>query len=188
MERAHLVKHLNDVIAPHGFRRRNLTWNRKSPPFTDVLELQVSKSHDAVTLNAGVFDPDVYQQCWNSSAPAFVDEPMCVVRSRIGLISGNSDTWWSLEDPEISQRVSTAVQEDALPFLDNMHSRQAMLNFLIASNVEAKKYPPPIIYLALLMNLTGDIAGACMTLNLLASRSLGEWRARVEAISRSLGC
>jgi hypothetical protein len=78
---------LDEDLGPLGFERLDRTWNRQSTRFVDVVDLQISKAADSVTLNVGVLDPD-YEACWGTEASKIVDEPSCTVRTRIGHLLG----------------------------------------------------------------------------------------------------
>ncbi len=185
-----VLKDLDKLLLPLGFRRQKETWNRRSGPFVDVIDVQVSKSGDTMTVNVGVLDPEIYSQCWGEDPPRFVQEPQCTVRARIGELMEGRDVWWPLDDAGLVENVVEAVRTHAPPFLERMHRRGAMEGFLISSNVIKPKhpYPPPVIYLALLMNKRGDRLGACKLLGELQERVLGAWRTRVCEIASTLGC
>lgn len=183
-----VVERLHELLAPRGFERQKRTWNRKSHTFVDVIDVQVSKAGDAVTVNTGVLDPDVYKGCWGTDPPAFVDEPSSTVRARVGQLMGDRDVWWPISEAETPESVVEAVAANALTFVERMHSREAMVEFLMASGVLRQKYPPPIIYLAILRNDLGDNLGACSVLDELRKTARGAWRARVIEVSVRLGC
>jgi hypothetical protein len=183
-----VVKRVDELLTPVGFARQTLTWNRKSGSFIDVVDIQVSKALDAVTVNVGVLDPQIYKCCWGADPPALVDEAHGTVRARIGQLVDQTDIWWPIEDPQTPQTVAEAVAEHVLQFIERMHCRRSMADFLLASNVLRQKYPPPIIYLAILKHDAGDKAGACSLLTDLQEDVRGAWRARVSELMMTLGC
>jgi hypothetical protein len=63
-----------------------------------------------------------------------------------------------------------------------------MVEWLVAAEVVGKKYPPPILSLAILNHGLGKNAEACSLLIELRSRSVGDWRTRSEEVARRLGC
>jgi len=68
-----------------------------------------------------------------------------------------------------------------------MHSFDALEKWLRDENVARKRYPPPIIYLALLSSARGDTADACRLLDRLIAETPSErWRVRVAAIRDQL--
>jgi hypothetical protein len=156
MSRKAVVERVNEVLAPLGFRRRNVTWNRKVGRFVDAIDLQVSKSGDAFTLNAGVAEPELYEACWERPLREFVQVPDSMVVVRPGDLWHDGDAWWGLDDPSASDEVAAKVAKHVVPFLDRMHSFDALEKWLRDENVVRKRYPPPIIYLALLSAARGD--------------------------------
>jgi hypothetical protein len=84
--------------------------------------------------------------------------------------------------------LAEAVREKALPFLERMHGQDAMLEFLSAADPLRKKYPPPIVYLAILKSDGGDKLGACSLLRELERIAVSAWRARASEVSARLGC
>lgn len=172
-----------------GFRRQKANWNRPSSSFVDVIDVQVSKAGDALTVNAGVMDSEVYKQCWGSDPPPLIDEASCTVRARIGhLTNGDKDLWWPIVDANTPQAVVELVAETVLPFLERMHSRKAMMEFLSTADVLRRKYPPPIIYLAIIKSDLGDKLGACSLLDDLRESVVGAWLTRISEISTRIGC
>jgi len=75
------------------------------------------------------------------------------------------------------------------PFVERMHIRDAMEAFLVASEVVKQKYPPDIVYLAILRNERGDREGACAVLAELQQNALGgAWRSRIGEVTQRLDC
>lgn len=179
---------LDKDLLPLGFVRARSTWNRAADPFIDVVDIQRSKSGDMITLNAGVFHRSLYERCWGSEAPAFVKEPFCVVRARIGQLHDGAGSWWSLDSPTLEQELIGSLRTYVLPFLQSMHSIDAMERFLASEEVEKKNYPPPILYLALSRAELGDKPAACEMLALLRSKTTAAWKARVDDVIKRMGC
>jgi hypothetical protein len=188
MNAARVANLIDSSLRLCGFTKRGRTWNRRLGQFVDVIHLQTSKSGDAITLNIGVLDPDVYSLCWGSDPPLFIDEPSCIIRKRIGQLMGELDLWWSLECDRSAEEALDALEKHALPFLDRTHSRQRMLDVLLESEVDKRKIPPEIIYLAILRFLSGDVRSACEELKAYSSVALGAWREKAERVSARLGC
>lgn len=177
---------MDRVLAPAGFTRTGLLWNRTFDSIVEVIDLQVSKAGDSVTVNAGVFDPDLHAQVWGQRLQdAMVEEPFCVVRSRIGLLAGDRDLWWSVEDPEAANRIGEALTRYVLPFLLDSRSPVVMERTL---EKIATRYPLPRLYLAALKHPRGDVPGACAVLLELQERALGGWRDKAADLASRLGC
>ena len=156
MTQAHLISKIDDVLEKYQFYRNGMVWNRDCVDFVDVIDLQVSKSKDMFTINAGVADKFVIHVCWGLDEPGKVDEPSCTVRARLGELLHGRDVWWSLSDGEGIEEVLNGIQDVANPFLQLNHSIDKMIESL-ESNPASRRYPPGVIYLALLHYRKGEI-------------------------------
>lgn len=63
-----------------------------------------------------------------------------------------------------------------------------MEEFLGAAGVLKSKYPPPVVYLAILRNELGDHSGGCAVLDELQHQAVGAWRTRISEVLGRLGC
>lgn len=187
MSTKEIVARLDELLKPLGFARKKLTWNRRSGDFIDVLDVQSSKAGDTVTVNAGVTHADIHLKCWGTALPSWVQEPDCIVRTRVGELVDGKDLWWSLNETSAVGDAAEKTASRLLPFITQMHSVGAMASLLEARQVARQKYPPPIIYLALLKDAQGDTAAAHALLNDLASRPIGAWKTKLEAVASRLG-
>jgi hypothetical protein len=192
MAKSGISKKLDTVLEPLGFQRRRATWNRRvAAGLVDVVDVQVSKNGSSSTVNAGVFHPTCYQQCWPSSLPDFIEEPMCTVRARIGDLihsADGRDVWWARGDPAAEDEIVENVRKHVLPFLERMHSNDAMERFLSDAQVTKKFYPPPVIYLATLKYERGDLAGACTVIREFRTKVRGAWKETVADLAARMGC
>jgi hypothetical protein len=188
MSRELVTAALDSLLKPVGFVRRAATWNRQSNSLVDAINVQ--KAGDSITVNVGVFYPDAYRKCWGREPPAFVDEAFCTVRTRVGRLLDRGELWWRLDDPGTVDDVVEKIRVYVLPFLEGMHTLDAMEQFLTASQVTKPRhpYPPPIIYLAILKDERGDKAGACALLTELGKKTLGAWKVGVREVAERLGC
>ena len=183
--RSFIVK-LDQLLSPLGFTRHATTWNRLTGSVVEVIDLQISKAGDAMTFNAGVLDPEVHTRVWRNQRAAFVEEPDCTVRARIGQLIDGRDKWWQAGDE--AEEVALAVATHVLPFLERTRTREAMREWLMNTGVVKKGYPPPIASLAIIMNLLGETAEACEVMRELRQKAGGEWRTRLADIAQELGC
>ncbi len=179
---------MDELLKPLGFARRNATWNRQFDSFIDVIDIQISKAGETVTVNAGVLHPEVHKKCWATEPPAVIDEPLCTVRIRIGQLLDAKDMWWELNDAKIFDDIIERVNAHVLPFLEQMHSLEAMERFLTIAQVTRQKYPLPAICLAIIKSEQGDRTGACALLTELGERLGAAWRNRIREIAGRLGC
>jgi hypothetical protein len=183
-----LIAEIDRLLRPLGFIKKKAVWNRKVGSLTDVIDIQDSKGRDSLTINAGVFRRDFFKFCWDIPIPTFVREPMCTVRSRIGNLFGSKDVWWDQNDPNMIPDILEKLSTYVLPFLEQMHSSKAMEEFLDKTNVIKQRYPPPIIYLALLKNENGNRVGACNILSQLFEKTNTTWKPTVAQVRESLAC
>jgi hypothetical protein len=183
-----VILRLNELLKPLGFTRQKAVWNRRVGNVVDVIDVQVSKAGDTITVNAGVLDHEVHAKLWGKEAPPFIEEPACTVRARIGELIDSNDRWWSLSKVETATEVAEAVKARVLPFLKCMHTRQAMAEWLVTTQVVRKKYPPPILNLAILKSDLGKNQEACALLADFRGKTVGAWRARFDEVGKRLGC
>jgi hypothetical protein len=178
---------LDELLKPLGFRRRSSTWNRRAGQVVDVVDVQISKAGDTATVNAGVMDTNVYAMVWGREPSGFVQTLECTVAVRIGPLMDGKDRWWPLEQGQILE-MAEQVAKHALPFLDRIRSRARMAQWLVDADVTMKKYPFPILHLAILKKFLGCDAEACALLAMLRKRSMGAWQDRVLEVAARLGC
>jgi len=183
----HLLRRLDEELLPRDFHRHKHTWNRKAESLVDVIDLQVSKSADSVFVNVGVLDAEIYAACWRTHPPRFAIEPNCTVRSRLGLLMGDHDVSWRLGEKAAGDEIAAAVRAFAVPFLERMHAPKSLEQYLEADPSMTQRYPPPIIYCALLKYRRGEKAQAEQMLRGLRARTVGPWVARIGEVLQGLG-
>ena len=183
-----VVTRMDELLRPLGFTRQKATWNRKSDSFVDVIDVQTSKAGESITINAGVLHPEVHMKCWGTEPPGIVQEPECTVRVRVGQLLDGKDLWWRLNDQRILDEIAQKLTARVLPFLHRMHSVDAMEEFLTSAQVMNKKYPPPIIYLAILKSEKADRIVACGLLSELSKKTVGKWSVKISEVAERLGC
>ena len=181
-----IVRHLDGLLAPLGFTRIARTWNRRRDRLIDSVDIQKHAVLDSITMNAGVFDPDVHKIVWSEPLPAIAEVPSCTVNERVGMLIDGFDRWWSLEDQRTVDALSAALTEHVLPYLDRMHTRSAMLTTLDAYDMAKRKYPLPRIHAAVLKWLAGDSNGCRDDLRALRKAARGDWTKKVDELERTL--
>jgi len=188
MSKKAIIRRLHRLLEPVGFIQHHGVWNRKVNSFVDVVDIQVSKAGDAVTTNAGVLDLDVHAVLWDDVPAEFVEQPICTVSTRIGELVDGRDKWWQIDNFGVADDLAENITVHVLPFLERLHAREAMRQWLIASDVMKKSYPPPIINLAILESFLGNAARGCAILAELRTASAGAWRARTVDVAKRLHC
>lgn len=183
-----IVLALDADLTPINFRRRGLVWNRHIGGIIEVIDLQVSKSRDLVTMNAGVLDPTVYKTVWDEEPPEFVKEPACTVRARIAELLDQRDRWWQLGDDKDIGEILDVIAGVALPFLQRMRSRGEMVSWLDRAEVAKRRQPAEILGLAVLKDLIGRHSEACELIANQQKRAMGAWNGRYDEVARRLRC
>lgn len=183
-----VISKLDDLLKPLGFTRQKTVWNRRSGHLVEVVDLQISKAGDTATLNAGVLDLDVHAMLWRSEPPQFVEESACTVGARVGELMDGKDLWWSLNDDSVADELSKLIIAHILPFVQRMRSRQGIVQWLMDTQVVKRRYPPPIINLAILQVFLGNPTEGCSLLVELQKNAVGAWRTRVTEVAERLGC
>ena len=125
---------------------------------------------------------------WGDVPPEFIEQPICTVSTRIGELVDGRDKWWQIGNSGVVDELAEKISAHVLPFLSRMHAREAMRQWLIASDVMKKKYPPPIINLAILESFLGNAARGCAILAELQTASAVAWQARAAEVAKRLHC
>lgn len=180
-----IAGHLDAVLKLLGFARQKNTWNRKVETYIDVLDIQTSKSDDTITINGGILHPNAYKACWGNKLPPFIQEPFCTVRARLGHLIDGNDAWWSVSQNNLSDVLIRHINVHMLPFFERMHSVKTMEEFLSKSEFKKGKYPPDIIYLAILKRDNGKPTEARRLLEELYKNTVGAWQPKV---SQAIEC
>lgn len=155
MKKMQLISKINDVLEKYNFYKKGSIWNRNYADFVDVIDLQISKSKDMFTINAGVADKFIIRTCWGLDGSGMVEEPSCTVRARLGELLHGRDVWWNLSEGNGIGEVLSGIQDVAIPFLQLNHSIDHMIETL-ENDPASRRYPPGVIYLALLHHRKGE--------------------------------
>ena len=147
---------IDTLIVKYQFKGNGMLWNRGYAAFVDVVDLQFNKSKDMFTVNVGVADKFVISACWGLSGLGMVDEPSCTIRARLGELLYGRDVWWSVLDSGGVEEVLRGIEDIAIPFLELNHHIDNMIQFL-ENDPASRRYPPGVIYLALLYFRKGEI-------------------------------
>lgn len=155
MTKKQLITKIEEVLEKYQFYRKGALWNRGYADFVDAIDLQISKSKDMFTINAGVASNFVIRACWDLDGSSMIEEPSCTVRARLGELLHGRDVWWSLSDDDGIEEVLSGIQDAAIPFLQLNHSIDHMISTL-ENDPASRRYPPGVIYLALLHHQRGE--------------------------------
>ena len=155
MTKEQLISKIDEVLEKYQFYRSGSVWNRGYPDYVDVIDLQISKSKDTFTINAGVATKFIIHACWGTDGSDVVEEPSCTVRTRLGELLHGRDVWWGISDDDGVEEVLSGIQSASIPFFQLNHSIDHMIETL-ENDPASRRYPPGIIYLALLHYQKGD--------------------------------
>ncbi len=67
-----VIAELDKLLKPIGFKRQKAVWNRRVGYIADLIDVQVSNTGEAITVNAGVSDGDVHRKLWGEEPPSSV--------------------------------------------------------------------------------------------------------------------
>jgi hypothetical protein len=132
------------LLRKHGFKKQRNAFNRETEPgLVQVIGFQMGRHmppgtpeisgtrddlYGAFTINVGLWFDEVVERA--KPKAKFVREPDCHLRQRIGsLLTDPADTWWKLDiaDDGLVTLANELISEYALPFLDQLDSREAVL-------------------------------------------------------------
>ena len=178
-----LVAKIDQILEEHQFYQSGTVWNRNYPDFVDVIDLQISKSKDTFTINAGIADKFVIHACWGMDGSTVVEEPSCTVRTRLGELLYGRDVWWGLSDENGIEEVLNGIQDAVIPFLQFNHSIDHMIEAL-ENDPASRRYPPGVIYLALLHHRKGE-GDRCREI-LKSMKLTGAWSQKASEILAAL--
>jgi hypothetical protein len=182
-----LVESTDATLRELGFFKDGLVWNRSSGEVVEVIDLQVSKSKSEVTINCGVFHKEAYSIVWGRELTGIAEEPLCVIRARVGELVDGHDTWWEISDEATKDALTRAVAEYCLPFLEKVRSARGMEEYLEKTAMK-QKYPLPRIYLATIQVLNGKREAGCSLLADIQKSAVGDWRGRAHEVETRLAC
>jgi hypothetical protein len=182
-----IVRSLRSLLAPLGFKRTRKIWNRRAGSLVSAIDIQTAKGGGAFTINVGVADLEVYEFVWGKAPPKVLSTPYCPVNTRLGFLIDRRGRWWNIGESGVAEDATDKVRVYALPFLDRLSSREAMVRWLLAEDVERKRYPPPIISLAYIEYLLGDRSQGHERLSKLRAATTGPWSEHIGHIAERLG-
>lgn len=190
---ADLIKnHVTPLLKQHGFKKKDLTWNKSKDGVVQVVDFQLSRfssdEEEDFTINLGVFDPQVWKKCWGKKPPKFIKEEDCFPRMRVSqLLNKSTDYWWAYDantnDSELGKEIEELLEGKCLPFLNRMLDQNEVVNFY-SSDTE-HLMPIEKIYLAIIKNDVGDAYSSDELLSEVVTISKS-WATRVDQVRSQL--
>jgi hypothetical protein len=123
-----------DVLKLHGFKKTAYVWTREGD-WLKIIDLQLSRwnsSEEArLTLNLGVFIPNLYRAMRSHPVPDKPKEFHCDVRTRIGmLLPRGTDRWWTVtaasKAQDLFDELSADLLDTGIPWLDGLHCYESV--------------------------------------------------------------
>jgi len=192
-----LIKiHVAPLLKRHGFKKKDLTWNKVVDGFVQVVDFQLSSYSDeqeeTFTINLGVLCPEVWNTCWQKEPPKFVKEDDCFPRVRVGQLLGgfsvdSQDQWWmcspDVDENALGEELCTLIENKCIPFINGMLSKQKINDFYSLSSINL--LPIDKIYLAIVKSFLGDNESSSELLSGVGQISKA-WSNRVEIVQGQL--
>ena len=169
-----------NLLVASGFHPEGKLWARSRDGLVDVIEPQLSRDKQTLTVNLGVAHRSVYWLCWGKEYEPSVGEPFCVARRRLGVLVHGVDNWWPNSDSGKLDAVH-AIGNEGLKFLNSVEDENDLLCALLG-NAGAKGDPLTPIHSALLRHAMGDDVKAKAELLAISARLTGPWKNRVQEI------
>ncbi|WP_108883116.1 DUF4304 domain-containing protein [Anderseniella sp. Alg231-50] len=183
-----LTRTVDTLLLPEGFNRSGVIWTRLRNTFFDVIDIQTSRyDHLHFTINVGVCDPQIFSQIWGRELPEKKSVTDCIVESRIGYISGQTDVWWDLRDQQAVNEVSRVLEREVIAFLEGQQNHKDMLDWLLKTKTLKQMYPLERIKVAVLYHSVGELDASRQMLKAeLANKRSEHWFDRVNFVGSKL--
>jgi len=188
--------HTAAILRSCGFRKRRLTWNKRSNEVIQVFNIQPSRFSDdssmKFTINLGILSPAVWRICWGKSLPKFVEEDDCAVRTRapslLNLTDGGPlDFWWTIsastDIADLTSELGTAIETVFLPFVNQFTDVRDIAAYYLSSNHHLQ--PIEKMYFAIALFKTGRLKLANDLLEGVSEIS-ADWHKRVQFVRAQL--
>jgi hypothetical protein len=150
-----------DFLRPHGFKRRDSTFNRWTKDgLCHVLNLQmgIKSLEGEFTSNLGIFVPEVYQSIMNKEPAEFIRTGECMMSARFGDFLDEDDKWWLIPSKadKVVRELIDLLQTYGLPFFIKFPDRQSIIGQFLSFNEKYSVSLRPKLDLALILKKTGQ--------------------------------
>ncbi len=160
-------------LKDRGFKKTRESYIRERGQLSWYLGFQRSRWDTSekleFTMNCGVFVPEVVARYVNRPQKQSVSLTDCCLYVRIGMLAdAKTDLWWSFlqsdeetGDQTIAIEIQDAIQNLAMPFLEQFDTREAVVRFLLSPPPSAKHINPMndairCAYAGILCSILGD--------------------------------
>jgi hypothetical protein len=129
-----LLQELHKILKPLGFQKQGQSYTRDLPETWQVINVQKSLYSSAgsktLTLNFAVLPKALARFREQNKAPR---EYECPLRTRVGYLVGDKDTWWTLEDDSSAgaalSEILGIVKIKGVSHLDSLRTCADILRF-----------------------------------------------------------
>lgn len=131
-----IEKEVYKLLKPCGFRKFGRTLHRfVSGDISQVINFQsgmaANINYGSFCVNLGIRIPECNERCFNSSneAKKYYPEYKCTLRSRLGIVKGEKETWYDLSENTdlITDAVINEIKDFVIPVFNTLDSREAIL-------------------------------------------------------------
>jgi hypothetical protein len=155
--------------------------------FIDIIDFNRHKlGVPKFTVRVGVLTKSAFEKAWGepvSSSPRAME---CTVHDGLVRLCGGTKSWWDINDPALLAEIADLVQKAALPFLEEMHSRERQIRYLRERKINREWIMP--LYEAILMHECGQTDDACLKLMNQKSKYGTGLKERAAEIAARLNC
>jgi hypothetical protein len=156
--------------------------------FIDIIDFQRNKlGLSRFTVGVGVLTKSAFEKAWGKPVSASPRAMDCTVHDGLAQLSGGTQQlWWDMNDPALLVETTDRVQKSALPFLEEMHSRERQIRYLRERKYYREWIMP--LYEAILMHECGERDEACSKLRNFRSKYSESIEKRGAEIAARLNC
>lgn len=129
------------ILKPLGFKKKGNNFYLQLKELGQIINVQKSmfgsKDDIRFTINTGIFVPEYWYGFYNyqhKELPDYPTEPLCLIRKRIGELSGKSDTWYDIAEHTNENMLISEMRQNLhnhiLPYFKTIETREACLAML----------------------------------------------------------
>jgi len=129
----HILRETHSLLKSHGYRKKKKIFNRSlDSKLIHVIQFQLGRRslYGKLTINLGVFIPEIHKLIWDRDMPKFADYGDCEIVKRIGeLLSPPEDLWLDLgtKEDELVMNAVELLKLYGLPYLDQFLSNDDII-------------------------------------------------------------
>ncbi len=125
-------------VKPYGFKKYGRTLHRfVSEDISQVIHFQISMPTHGMSgllcVNLGIRIPECSERAFQpkNEKKKYYHEYECTIRSRLGIVSGKSETWYDLhkKTDKILKSIIDEIDQYVLPAYEVLKSREAILAY-----------------------------------------------------------